>query len=70
MRCLMDSIRQDEPAVQRVLAAVDEAHTRTEILLAVWPLAHVLAMHIVEAVLAERALSPTCWPRGPTGGVF
>ena len=27
MLCLMDSIRQDEPAVQRLLHAVDEAHT-------------------------------------------
>src|SRR5215510_7410299 len=70
MLCLMDSIRQDEPAVQRWLHAVDEAHTLTEIILAVWPLARVLAMHIVEAVLAERARSPTCWPRCPTGGTF
>ena len=66
MLCLMESIRQDEPAVQRLLHAVDEAHTLTEIILAVWPLARVLAMHIVEAVLAERALSPMFWPRYPT----
>lgn len=70
MLCLMDSIRQDEPAVQRLLHAVDEAHTLTEIILAVWPLARVLAMHSVEAVLAERALSPTFWPRCPTCGAF
>jgi hypothetical protein len=70
MLCLMDSIRQDEPAVQRLLHAVDEAHTLTEIILAVWPLARVLAMHIVEAVLAERALSPTFWPRCPMCGAF
>lgn len=70
MLCLMDSIRQDEPAVQRLLHAVDEAHTLTEIILAVWALARVLAMHIVEAVLAERALSPTFWPRCPTCGTF
>ena len=49
MLCLMDSIRQDEPAVQRLLHAVDEAHTLTEIILAVWALARVLALHIVEA---------------------
>jgi hypothetical protein len=70
MLCLIDSIRQDEPAVQRLLWAVDEAHTLTEIILAVWPLARVLAIHIVEAILAERALSPTFWPRCPTCGVF
>jgi hypothetical protein len=70
MLCLMDSIRQDEPAVQRLLHAVDEAHTLTEIILAVWALARVLAVHIVEAVLAERALSPTFWPRCPMCGAF
>src|SRR5262249_17406762 len=70
MLCLMDSIRQDEPAVQRLLPAVDEAHPLTEIILAVWALARVLAVHIVAAVLAERALSPTCWPRCPMGGAF
>ena len=70
MLCLMDSIRQDEPAVQRLLHAVDEAHTLTEIILAVWALARVLALHIVEAVLAERALSLTFWPRCPTCGAF
>jgi len=70
MLCLMDSIRQDEPAVQRLLHAVDEAHTLTELLLAVGALARVLAVHRVEAVLAERALSPTFWPRCPTCGAF
>jgi hypothetical protein len=70
MLCLMDSIRQDEPAVQSLLHAVDEAHTLTEIILAIWPLARVLAIHIVEAVLVERALSPTFWPRCPRCGVF
>jgi hypothetical protein len=68
--CLMDSIRQDEPAVQRLLHAVDGAHTLTASILAVWALARVLALHIVEAVLAERALSPTFWPRCPTCGAF
>ena len=67
---LRDSIRQAEPAVQRLLYAVDEAHTLTEIILAVWSLARVLAIHIVEAVLAERALSPTFWPRCPLCGAF
>jgi hypothetical protein len=70
MLCLRDSLRQDAPAVQRWLHAVDDAHTLTAILLAVWPLARVLARHSVEAVLAERALSPTLWPRCPTWGAF
>ena len=70
MLCLMDSIRQDEPAVPRLLQAIDEAHTLTEILLAVWALARLLAIHLVEAVLAERALSPPFGPRCPTCGAF
>jgi hypothetical protein len=36
------------------------------LLLAVWPLAHTLAIYIAESVLAERARSPTCWPPCPT----
>ena len=70
MLCLMDSLRQDEPAVQRLLHAVDEAHMRTASILAVWALARVLAMHLVATVLAERALSPTFWPRCPTCGAL
>jgi hypothetical protein len=70
MLCLSDSIRQDDPSVQRLLHTVEQAQTLTQLLLAVWPLARVLAMHIVEAVLAERALSPTFWPRCPTCGSF
>src|SRR5262245_22846372 len=59
VRCVrMGNIRQDEPAVQRLLRAVDEAHTLMESILAVWP-ARVLAIHIVEDVLTERVLSPT-----------
>jgi len=37
-------------------------------MLAVWPLARVLARHIVEAVFAERAQRPTAWPPCPTCG--
>jgi hypothetical protein len=70
MLCLLDSIRDDDPSLQRLLSAVEEAQTLTELLLAVWPLARVLAVHIVESVLAERALSPTCWPRCPACGAL
>ena len=40
MLCLMDSIRQEKPAVQRLLHAVDEAHTLTEMKVfhMCWPL--------------------------------
>ena len=63
MLCLSDSIRHDDPHVQRLLGTVEEAHTLPELVLAVWSLARVLALHLVESVLAERARRPTSWPR-------
>jgi hypothetical protein len=68
MLCLLDSIRYDNPAWQRLRSAVAEAHTLTELLVAVWPLARTLAVHMVASVLAERARRPTCWPRCPACG--
>jgi hypothetical protein len=68
MRCLLESIRDDDPAVQRLCSVLEEAQTLTELLLAVWPLARVLALHIVESILAERARRPTAWPRCPVCG--
>jgi hypothetical protein len=68
MLCLNDSIRHDDPAVQPLLSTIDEAQTLTQLILAVWPLARVLARHIVEAVLAERAQRPSAWPPCPTCG--
>ena len=52
------------------LSAVEAAQTLTELLLAVWPLAHVLVLHIVESVLAHRALRPTLWPHCPACGAW
>jgi hypothetical protein len=69
MLCLSDSIRDDDPCVQRLLCTVEEAHTLSELILAVWSLARVLAIHLVESVLAERARLPTSWPRCPQCGV-
>jgi hypothetical protein len=68
MLCLSDSIRYDDPAVQQLLRTIEEAHTLTQLILAVWPLARVLARHIVEYVLAERAQRPIAWPPCPTCG--
>jgi hypothetical protein len=45
MLCLSDGIRDDDRSWQRLLSAVEEAQTLTELLLAVWPLAHVMAIH-------------------------
>jgi hypothetical protein len=70
MLCPIDSIRDDDPAWQRLLSAVEEAPTLTELLLAAWPVARLMVVHLVESVLAERARHPTCWPRCPACGAF
>jgi hypothetical protein len=68
MLCLSDSIRDDDPCVQRWLCTIEEAHTLSKLILAAWSLARVLASHLVEAVLAERARRPTSWPCCPQCG--
>jgi hypothetical protein len=68
MLCLHDSIRHNDPAVQRLLSAVEDAHTLSALILAAWQVARVLTVHLVEAVLAERARHPTLWPRCPQCG--
>ena len=69
MLCLSDSIRHDDPCVQQLLRTTEEAQTLAQLILAVWPLARVLALHIVAYVLAERAQRPRAWPPCPTCGV-
>ena len=68
MLCLHDSIRHNDPAVQRLLIAVEDATSLPELILAAWQVARVLTVHLVEAVLAERARHPTLWPRCPQCG--
>src|SRR5262245_36489363 len=68
MLCLHDSIRHDDPAMQRLLHAVEDAPSLTAVILAAWQVARVLTVHLVEAVLAERARHPTLWPRCPQCG--
>jgi hypothetical protein len=68
MLCLSDSIRHDDPAVQPLLNTVEQAQTLAQLILAVWPLARVLALHIIEYVLAERARRPVTWPPCPRCG--
>ena len=65
MLCLNDSIRHDDPSVQRLLRAVEEAHALPTLVLAAWQVARALTVHLVEAVLAARAQRPTAWP--PSG---
>ena len=68
MLCLHDSIRDDDPSVQYLLRAVEDAPSLTALILATWQVARVLAVHLVEAVLAERARQPTAWPPCPACG--
>jgi hypothetical protein len=70
MLCLSDSIRDDDPSWQRLLGAIEAAQTLTELLMAAWPLARLVVVHLVEAVLAERARRPTAWPRCPACGAL
>src|SRR4029450_5849251 len=61
MLCLSDSIRDDDPCVQRLLCTLEEAHTLPELMLAAWALARGLARHLIASVLAERARRPASW---------
>jgi hypothetical protein len=68
MLCLHDSIRDDDPSVQCLLRAVEDAPSLTALILATWQVARVLAVHLIEAELAERARQPTVWPPCPACG--
>jgi hypothetical protein len=68
MLCLSDSIRYDDPSVQRLLRMLEDAHSLTELTLTAWQVARIFTVHLIEAVLAERAHSPTLWPRCPQCG--
>ncbi len=68
MLCLPDSIRDDDPSLQWLLRAVEDAPSLTALILATWQVARVLAVHLLEAVLAERARQPTAWPPCPACG--
>jgi hypothetical protein len=68
MLCLLDSIRDDDPSLQWLLRAVEDAPSLTALILATWQVARVLAVHLIEAVLAERARQPTGWPPCPACG--
>jgi hypothetical protein len=69
MLCLYDSIRDDDPSMQCLLSAAEDAHSLTALILAAWQVARVLTVRLVEAVLAERARRPLPWPRCPACGV-
>jgi hypothetical protein len=49
MLCLPDSIRNDDPSVQHLLRVMEDAYSLTALLLAVWQVARILAVRLVEA---------------------
>ena len=69
MLCLPDSIRDDDPSMQWLLRVVEDAPSLAALILATWQVARVFAIHLIEAVLAERARQPTTWPPCPACGV-
>jgi hypothetical protein len=69
MLCLTDSIRDDDPSVQPLLRMLEDACSFTALILTAWQVARVLAVHLVAAVLMERARQPTAWPPCPSCGV-
>jgi len=69
MLCLNDSIRHHDPSVQRLLSTVEEARSLTTLVLAAWQVGRLLAVHLIEAVLAARARQPAAWPSCPRCGV-
>jgi hypothetical protein len=68
MLCLSNSIDHDDLSVQSELRRVEHAQTLTELRMAAWSLARVVVIHVVEAVLHERARRPTSWPPCPVCG--
>jgi hypothetical protein len=69
MLCLATIIRDEDPSVQRLLQRLDTPCSLTALVLVAWHLARVLAVQVVEAVLAARAREPTVWPAWPACGI-
>lgn len=68
MLCLSENIRHDDPSLQQGLQRAYHATNLTELIVAAWALAHVLAVQVVESVLREWASRPTPWPPCPACG--
>jgi hypothetical protein len=65
MLCLPHSICYDDPSLQRLLRAVEDAPTFTTLILAAWQVARVLPVQLVEAVRTARACPLPAWPPCP-----
>ena len=68
MPCLSESIRYDDPNLQQGLQTAYSATHLTELIVAAWALARVMAVQVVESVLREWAGRPTSWPPCPNCG--
>lgn len=68
MSCLGDSIRQIDPSLQELIEAIEKASTLTLLILSAWRLTRILAVRLVEEVLAERGQRPNHWPDCPKCG--
>ena len=68
MLCLHHSIRHDDPSLQRLLRAVEDAPTLTTLILAAWQVVCVLTVQLSEAVRTARARQPTAWLPCPVCG--
>ena len=68
MLCLSESIRHDDPRLQQGLQSAYHAANLTELRVAAWALARVMAVQVVESVLREWAGRPTPWPPCPECG--
>ena len=63
MPCLRTSISQADSLLQELVTAIEEATSLAVMMLTAWRLARLLAVKLVEEVLAERAQRPTEWPK-------
>ncbi len=68
MISLTDSLRQGAPALQDLLAAVQQAPTLAQMVLAAWRLGLAVALLVVQEVVLARAQAPTVWPTCPQCG--
>ncbi len=68
MSCLANSIRQMDPSLQELIAAVEQAPSLALMILAAGQLARRLAILLVQEVLTQRAQQPTTWPICPKCG--
>jgi len=68
MSCLIDTIRETNPEWQTQLDELENAATISLLIMAAWQLARVMAVRLVEDILAKRAQVKTEWELCPKCG--